>query len=100
MKCCLRRLIQNAVEHPLTIFIKSSILDVHSLTAHDFSNLKAYNSTEKHNFICLSETYLDFTTPNSLLEIEGYNLVRTDHTNNIKRGGVCIYNKELLPVEL
>ena len=44
------------------------------LTAHDFSKLallKAYNSTYKHDFICLSETYLDSTTPDSFLEIEG-----------------------------
>ena len=45
----------------------------------------------KHDFICLSETYLDSSTPDGLLEIDGYILVRADHTNNIKRGGVCIY---------
>ena len=37
-----------------------------------------------------SETYLDSTIPDNLLEIDGYNLVRADHPNNIKRGGVCI----------
>ena len=47
----------------------------------------------KHDFICLSETYLDSTIPDSLLEIDGYNLVRADHPNNIKKGGVCIYYK-------
>ena len=47
-----------------------------------------------------SETYLDSTIPDSLLEIDGYNLVRADHPNNIKRGGVCIYYKELLPVRV
>ena len=52
----------------------------------------------KHDFICLSETYLDSSTPDGLLEIDGYNLVRADHPNNIKRGGVCIYHKESLPV--
>ena len=41
--------------------------------------------------IHLSETYHDCTTPDSLLEIEGYNLVRADHPNNIKRCGICIY---------
>ena len=44
----------------------------------------------KHDFICLPETYLDSTISDSLLEINGYNLVRADHPNNIKRGGVCI----------
>ena len=52
----------------------------------------------KHDFICLSETYLDSSTPDSLLEIDGYILVRADHPNNIKRGGICIYYKESLPV--
>ena len=52
----------------------------------------------KHDFICLSETYLDSSTPDSLLEIDGYNLIRADHPDNIKRGGVCIYYKESLPV--
>ena len=54
----------------------------------------------KHDFICLSETYLDSTITDSLLEIDGYNLVRADHPNNIKRGGVCIYYKGSLPVRV
>ena len=32
------------------------------------------------------------------LQIEGYNLVRADHRNDVKRGGVCIYYREPLPV--
>ena len=32
----------------------------------------------------------DFATPDSLLKIDGYNLIRGDHPNNIKRGRVCI----------
>ena len=54
----------------------------------------------KHDFICLSETCLDSSTPDSLLEIDGYNLIRADHPDNIKRGGVCIYYKESLPVRV
>ena len=54
----------------------------------------------KHDFICLSETYLDSSTPDRLLKIDGYILVRADHPNNIKRGGVCIYYKESLPVRV
>ena len=54
----------------------------------------------KNDFICLSETYLDSSTPNRLLEIGGYILVRADHPNNIKRGEVCIYYKESLPVRV
>ena len=51
----------------------------------------------KHDFMCLSETYLDSLTPDGLLEID---LVRADHSNNIKRGGVCIYYKVSLPVRV
>ena len=37
-------------------------------------------------------------SPDSLLEIEGYNLACTDNPKNIKRVGVYIYHKQLLPV--
>ena len=77
--------------------------NLNSITAHNFSKLnqlKAYISTYKYDFICLSETYLDSSTPNNLIDIEGYNLVRADHPNDIKRGGVCIYYKESLPVRV
>ena len=32
--------------------------------------------------------------------IEGYNLIRSDHSSNTKRGGVCIYYKESLAVRI
>ena len=32
--------------------------------------------------------------------IEGYNLIRSDHPCNTKRGGVCIYYKESLAVRI
>ena len=35
-----------------------------------------------------------------MIQIEGYNLVRADHPDNIKRSGVCIYYKESLPVRI
>ena len=50
--------------------------------------------------VCLSETYLDSSIPDNLIEIEEYNLVRGDHPDNIERGGVCIYYKESLPVRI
>ena len=73
------------------------------LAAHNFSKLTqliAYNSIYKHDFICLSETYLDSSIPDNLIDIEGYKLIRADHPDNIKRGGVCIYYKESLPVQI
>ena len=77
--------------------------NLNSLSAHNFSKftqLKAYIPMHKHDFICLLETYLDSTIPDNFLEIDGYNLVRPDHPNNIKRGGVCIYYKESLAVRV
>ena len=77
--------------------------NLNSIAAHNFAKLtqlKAYISTYKHDFICLSETYLDSSILDNLIEIEGYNLVRADHPANIKRGGVIIYYKESLPIQV
>ena len=77
--------------------------NLNSLAAQNFSKLTqliAYNSIYKYYFICLSETYLDSSIPDNLIDTEGYKLLRADHPDNIKRGGVCIYYKELLPVQI
>ena len=77
--------------------------NLNNLSAHNFSKLtqmKACISVYKHDFICLSETYLDSSTLDSLLKIDRYILVRADHPSNIKRGGVCIYYKESLPIRV
>ena len=77
--------------------------NLNSITAHNFSKLtqlKAYVSTYKYDFICLSETFLDSSTPDNFVDIQGYNLVRIDHPDNTKQGGVCIYYKESLPVRV
>ena len=54
------------------------------------------------DIICLSKTYLDSTIQwdNDNLEIPGYNLVRSDHPSNNKRGGVCIYYKASSPLRV
>ena len=54
----------------------------------------------KHDFICLLDTYVDSTTPDSVHTIDGCNLVCVEDCNNIKRGRVCIYYKGLLPVRI
>ena len=77
--------------------------NLNSITAHNFSKLtqlKAYISTYKYDFICLSGAFLDSSTPDNLVDIQGYNLVRADHPDNTKRGGVYIYYKESLPVRV
>ena len=77
--------------------------NLNSLTAHNYSKLtqlKVYISLYKYDFICLSEIYLGSTTPDGLREIDGYKLVRADHPDDIKRGGVCIYYKESLSIRV
>ena len=61
---------------------------------------KAYIAIHKFDIICLSEIYLDSSTPSddSDLDISGYALVRSGHPANKKRGGVCIYYKSFLPL--
>ena len=57
--------------------------------------LKAYIAVYKFDVISLLETYLDSKTltDDDNLDISGYNLVRSDHPSNSKRGGACIYYK-------
>ena len=61
---------------------------------------KAYIAIHKFDIICISEIYLDSSTPSddSDLEISGYALVRSDHPANKKEGVFCIYYKSFLPL--
>ena len=55
------------------------VWNLNSLSPQNFSkltHLAAYISMYKHEFISLSETYLDSSAPDSLLETDRYNLVR------------------------
>ena len=75
------------------------------ISAHNFiklSLLRAYISIYKIDTICLSETYLDssISSHNDNLELPGYNLVRADNPTNTKRGGVCIYYHNFLPLKV
>ena len=74
---------------------------VNSILAHKkLSLLTAYNLALNYDLICLTETYLNSTVdPNNLL-INGYKLVRADHQDNVKRGGVCLYYRENLTLQL
>ena len=66
------------------------------------SLLQAYNAIHRFDIICLSETYLDnsYHTDDDQLTFPGYNLIRADNSNHIKRGGVCIYYRDTLPVKI
>ena len=57
-----------------------------------------------HNFdiICISESYLNSENSSSddNLNMTGYNMIRADHPSGNRRGRVCIYYKESLPIKM
>ena len=61
-----------------------------------------YLAFHKFDIIWLSEIYLNSSNSpeDETLEIFGYNLVRSDHPLNSKRGGVCIYYENYLPLQI
>lgn len=50
--------------------------------------IKAYNATYESDFICMSEVYLNssISSDHVSLDLEGYNLARADHPDNVKSG--------------
>lgn len=50
--------------------------------------------------ICLSETLLNTSIPSddNRIKRDGYNLIRLDHPSDLKKGEVCIYYKEHIPL--
>ena len=79
--------------------------NVNSLIANNLSKLsqlEAYNSFYKHDFICISETFFDSSVQEGKknIQLDGYNLLRTNHLSNSKRGGVCIFYIETLGVRI
>ena len=58
--------------------------------------LQAYVTQYNCDIICLSETFLNSSIQNDddRIKIDGYNLIRSDHPSDSKKGGVCIYYKE------
>ena len=79
--------------------------NLNSMSAHNYSNISlliAYRSTHDFDIICLSETYLTSNTDinDGNLKIPGYIMYRVDHPSVVKRGGVCIYYKTILPLKV
>ena len=88
-----------------TINISICHWSLNRISAHNYTKLfllKTYIAIHKFNKICLSETYLDSSTTSDDddLAVSGYNVIRSDHPSNNKRGGVCIYYKNLLPLRV
>ena len=79
--------------------------NLNGLTAHDstkISLLQAYITQHNYGIICLTETSLNSSILNdgNRFTIDGDNLTRSDHPNDSKKGGVCIYYKEHIPLIL
>ena len=79
------------------------MLSLERLLAHDkISLLTAYNTIHQYDVSCVSETFFD--SPVSLddrnLSIQGYSLIRADHPDDVKKGGVCLYFKENLTLKV
>ena len=58
--------------------------------------LQVYVTQYNCDIICLSETYLNSSIQkdDDRIKIDGYNLIRSDHPSDSKKGGVCIYYKD------
>ena len=64
--------------------------------------MKSFNALHNYDFICLSETLLSPSVSSTLdfLNIDGYNIVRSDHPGGSKGGGVCCYFKKSLHIRV
>ena len=63
--------------------------NVNSLIAHNLyktSLLEVHNAIYKHDFLCISETYFDFSVleGDKNIQLIGYNMIRADHPSNAK----------------
>ena len=77
--------------------------NLNGLAAHDFVKVplkEAFVSTHNFDILCLPETFLGSTLDlnKENINIDDYSILRADHPSNNKRGGVCIYFKQSLPL--
>ena len=75
-----------------------------SIAVNDFVKIpliEAYNSVYNYDIIALFETYLDSSIPNESISLTGFSkeIYRSDHPNDVKRGGVCLYFKYSLAIK-
>ena len=73
------------------------------LVAHDcikITLIQAYITDQNFDIVCLSKTFLSSSIQNDdhKLKLDGYNLIRSNHPNDSKKDGVCIYRKEHIPL--
>ena len=77
--------------------------NLNSLVAHNFTKaalLKTSLSIQRIDMFCISGTYLNSSVTEDNLRIPRYDLIRSDHLFNNKRGDASIYYKIFLPLKL
>ena len=79
--------------------------NVKSLIAHNLSKtslLEAYNANCKHDFLCISEKYLDSSVleGDKNMQLIRYNMTKADHSSNANGGGAYIFYREILGVRI
>ena len=72
---------------------ESLILDQNTFLSLKVSQLQAFNLVHKFDILFILETHLDssISKDGNALSIEGYSIIRADHSSNTKRGGASIY---------
>ena len=65
------------------------------------SLIEAYYFVYNYDIIALSETYLDSSITNESISLTGFSkeIYRSDHPNDVKQGGVCLYFKDSLAIK-
>ena len=86
-------------------YLKICHWNVNSLLAYNCQKIyltEAYNPIHKYDLQCRSESFLvsSKASDDQSLNMDNYKMVRSDHPSNTKRGGVCIYYRESLPLRV
>ena len=81
--------------------IKFRLWNLNGLVAYEFVKvllIEGFSTTHNFDIACLSQFFLDSTIfrNDENININSCSLLRVDHPNDIKRGGVCMYFKESL----
>ena len=79
--------------------------NLNSTPAHNFQKLEllqSYTWSNKVDILCLFEAFpnLDTSCKDVNLQLPGFSLTTADHLSNTRRGQVCIYYRNFLPLKL
>ena len=79
--------------------------NLNSLSVYNFAKKDlwiAFNTIHDFDIICLGETYVDsiYATDDKDLQINNYIMIRAGHPMDIKCGGICLYHKNYLAVNV